>query len=238
MKTTKFLIITLLCVGLASAADARQKGHRHRAKHGKGKHHTAAKAKPAAPARPAAPATAAPVGGAPPAHHTLTPSVAIATPGGLWSYNADLTSGEIQANDGFTIFDFGGYVAGSIVAPADWVPSTALSGSPFGASAGPDDPTLTNLTFTYIGATINKKIGAETFTGFNASTTFTLDTAEDWRSQDHDAMSHLLATPASGTILVPAPGPAVPDGGATVALLGIGLTGLEAMRRLLRARKA
>jgi len=217
MKISRLLITTLLCVGVASVADARHKRPHHRP-HGP---------KPTVDVTPVTPP-----------HHTLTPSVATATPGGLWSYNADLTSGELQAGDGFTIFDFGGYVSGSIAAPVDWTPSTALTGSPFGASSGVDDPALTNLTFTYTGATVNRAIGATTFMGFNANTTFTAQASDDWRSQDHDALAHLLATPANGTILVPAPASQVPDGGPTVALLGLALTGIEATRRLVRGRKA
>src|SRR5437762_4053345 len=145
MKINRIVITTLLCVGVASAADARQRHHqRHR--------------------RGAAPTSATSTTLVP--HHTLTPSLASATPGGLWSYNADLTSGQLAAGDGFTIFDFGGYVAGSIAAPVDWTLSAALTGSPFGASSGVDDPALTNLTFTCTGTTMNRAFGATTFMGF------------------------------------------------------------------------
>ena len=214
MKINRIVITTLLCVGVASAADARQRHHqRHR--------------------RGAAPASATSTTLVP--HHTLTPSLASATPGGLWSYNADLTSGQLAAGDGFTIFDFGGYVAGSIAAPVGWTPTTALTGSPFGTSLGLDDPALVNLTFTYNGITINQAIGAQTFTGFTANTTDLGQVADDWASHDHDITS-APATEAQGTILVPSN--AVPDGGSTVALLGVALAGLEGLRRIVRTRKA
>jgi hypothetical protein len=212
MKINKVLITTLLCLGVVSAADARQRHHRHRR---------------ARPAPTSGTTQVVP-------HHTLTPSLASATPGGLWSYNADLKSGQLDAGDGFTIFDFDGYVAGSIAAPVDWTPSTALTGSPFGASLGLDDPALINLTFTYNGPTINQAIGAQTFTGFTANTTDLGQVADDWASLDHD-ISSAPATGAQGTILVPS---AVPDGGSTVALLGVALVGLEGLRRMVRTRKA
>src|SRR5437867_11282472 len=104
MKTIRLLIIALLCVGVASAADAKTKGHN---RHNKKGHQPPVESTPA------------------PTHHTVTPSLITATPGGLWSYNADLTSGQLVAGDGFTIFDFGGYVTGSIAAPADWAATTA-----------------------------------------------------------------------------------------------------------------
>jgi len=213
MRINKVLLTTLLCLAVASAADARQRRHRrHRA--------------------PAPTSGTALVPLVP--HHTLTPSLASATPGGLWSYNADLTSGQLAAGDGFTIFDFDGYVAGSIAAPVDWTPSTALTGSPFGASLGLDDPALINLTFTYNGPTINQAIGAQTFTGFTANTTSLGQVSDDWASHDHDITS-APATGAQGTILVP--GNTVPDGGSTVALLGVALAGLEGLRRIVRLRK-
>jgi hypothetical protein len=209
MKTTKLLIIILLCVGVASVADAKAKRH-HK------------KRKPPVPTQTS---------------HTITPSVITATAGGLWSYNADLTSGQLVAGDGFTIFDFGGYVDGSVIAPVDWVASTALTGSPFGTSLGPDNPALTNLTFTYTGLTINQTIGATTFTGFNATTTSLLQVIDDWVSKDHN-LDGTVATEHKDQILVPGGAPTVPDGGTTVALLGIGLAGLEGMRRMIRARNA
>jgi hypothetical protein len=210
MKIAKVLITTLLCVGVVSVADARQ---RHRKQ---------------------PPAVVVP----PPVHHTITPSLITATPGGLWSYNADLTSGNLVAGDGFTIFDFGGYVAGSVVAPVNWSASTSLTGgSIFGlASLGTDDPSLTNLTFTYTGATVVQTIGATTFTGFNANTTSLVQVIDDWVSRDH-GLDGSVSTEHRDQIIVPG-GSSVPDGGSTVALLGVALGALEATRRIVRARKA
>jgi hypothetical protein len=246
MKKTKLVIIALLCVGLASAADARQKGHRRHAKHGKAKHHTAAKTKPTRPARPAAAPPAAP---APAEHHTIAPNVISINSPGVWTYGANLTSGQVNVGDGFTIFDFGGYVDGSIFAPTGWTATPQLLGSVLTAPPPVgyvDDPAAINLLFTWQGPAIigPQKVGPPIALGeFGATTTFTSETMIAWSSRDHT-----FATPGhpsvpgelhADSILGPAPGPtSVPDGGATVALFGIGLTGLEAMRRMLRARKA
>ena len=67
-------------------------------------------------------------------------------------------------------------------------------------------------------------------------------TAEVWFVGD---LSGIITIPAtgfggyglSGWALFTAPGGAVPDGGATVMLLGITLGGMEAVRRMLRARE-
>ena len=246
MNKTRFVIIALLCVGLASAADARQKGHRHRAKHGKAKHHTAAKTKPNRPARPApAPPAAPATTSAPLGHHTISPNVESVNSPGVWTYGATLSSGTILPGDGFTIFDFGGYVDNSIFAPAGWTAVAQKLGSVLGVPAHPafpDNPNEFNLLFTFTGppTQIGPQHGMQTLGEFGATTTSTSTTFVSWSSRDHFPTGN---PPAAGTdhsdiIEAPAPVSAVPDGGATVALLGIGLTGLEAMRRTLRARKA
>src|SRR6185437_14718681 len=106
MKISKLLIVTLLCVGLASAADARQKKHRNGGRHhkNKGKHHHVVQPPAPTPAPSVAPVPA------PATHHTITPSVVSVNSPGVWTYDAMLSSGQVMNGDGFTIFDFGGYV--------------------------------------------------------------------------------------------------------------------------------
>src|SRR5436190_18298259 len=126
MKISRLLIITLLCVGLGSAADAKQKGHRRNGKH-HAKHHQAKKTTPVPPAvvMPPTPMPTTPAAG----HHTITPSVVSINSPGVWTYAAMLSSGQVLNGDGFTIFDFGGYVANSIFAPSGWDVSAQLTGS-------------------------------------------------------------------------------------------------------------
>jgi VPDSG-CTERM motif len=171
--------------------------------------------------------------------NTITPSVTLASTPGLWIYSADLTSGELHAGDGFTIFDFGGYVAGSVVAAPGWTASVALLGSIYGAPViDADNPGEVNLTFTYTGPPIQMVIGALPFTPFSALTTYTDVRVDSWISQDHEIGSPLvigdgpLGTVHRDTILVPATN--IPDGGSTVALLGLGLLAVDRMRRKLK----
>ena len=227
MKTAKFLIITLLCVGLASVADAKNKG-RHRAKKGK-KHHPTASATPAVPVPPA-----------PAGHHTITPFVISNNSPGTWTYGANLSSGAVNAGDGFTIFDFGGLVPGSVTAPAGWTitvgPGSVLSVPAIGTH--PDNPAIDNLLFIWSGATIGPTLGLQFLGNFTADTTSTGVTMVSWSSRDHDPAG-AVGAPHNDVIAAPAGGrTTVPEGGATVALLGIGLTSLEALRRMIRARKA
>jgi VPDSG-CTERM motif len=238
MKISKFLIVTLLCVGLASAADAKHKSHHH--KHHKKSHHHASN-KPT----PVPPVPMPPVPVVPPTpgseHHTITPSVVSINSPGVWTYAAMLSSGQVLNGDGFTIFDFGGYVANSIFAPAGWTATAQLTGSVLGVAppaSNPDNPALFNLLFTRSGGTEGPAIiGLLSLGHFGATTTSKDTTFVGWSSRDHFPTGH---PPSPGTdhadiILAPAAG-AVPDGGATVALLGIALGGLEGMRRLIRAR--
>jgi hypothetical protein len=240
MKISKLLIVTLLCVGLASAADAKQKRHRGAGKHhkNKGKHHQVVSNPTPAPTMAPVPAAAG--------HHTITPSVSMTKPPnmpGVWTYDAKVSSGTVMNGDGFTIFDFGGYVDGSIFAPVGWT-FTAGAGSVLGvAPVGfVDNPAIPNLLFTRSGGTIGPINGEQSLGEFGASTTFTSSTFVAWTSRDHLPFGNPPNAGAdhSDFIMAPAPGapPPVPDGGATVALLGIALAGVEGMRRMIRARKA
>jgi hypothetical protein len=145
--------------------------------------------------------------------------------------------------DGFTIFDFGGYVAGSIFAPAGWTAVAQLTGSVLGVAppaSNPDDPSLFNLLFTRTGGTLGPTSGIINLGNFGATTTFTSTTFVGWSSRDHFPTGNppLPGTDHADIILAPDAPRTVPDGGATVALLGIALTGLGAMRRMIGARKA
>lgn len=165
------------------------------------------------------------------AEATIAPSVAVVNSPGAWSYNASLTSGLLQAGDGFTIFDFGGYIAGSIVAPVNWTGVASPSGSPYGPDINSDSPFDFNLTFTYTGPTVLQTIGAQTFTGFGATTTVRLTSFDGWASRDHQPDGN-VGTVHTDLILVP-----VPEVSTTVAVLG-GLVFLGAVALRRKSRRA
>ena len=90
-----------------------------------------------------------------------------------FNYTATIATGDsIVAGNFFRVYDFFGYVPGSITAPADWVASTALSNPtpppnvlvPLG-----DDPAVPNLIWTYTGNAA--LIGPTTILNFTAQST-------------------------------------------------------------------
>ena len=71
----------------------------------------------------------------------------------------------------FTIYDFVGYVPGSVKAPAGWTAQVAFVGLTPSTQIPPDSPTIHNLTFVYTGATSPDK-GPLNVSGFSAESTF------------------------------------------------------------------
>jgi hypothetical protein len=172
---------------------------------------------------------------------TIAPYVVTTTSGGAWTYGGKVSSGQVNFGDGFTIFDFGGYVNASIFAPAGWTPTVQLSGSVLNVAPPVgyvDDPSLFNLLFTRTGTTVGPTNGVIDLGLFGATTTFTSTTLVGWSSRDHtpEIPGHpsMVAQPHADSILAPS----VPDSGPTVALLGIGLAGIEAIRRVLRSAQS
>lgn len=92
----------------------------------------------------------------------IVPQLDVVTPSGsnfTYSYNLSVAAGtRVNAGDYFTIYDFNGYVDGSVYHPADWTVSVQTQGmTPFGVEIrafGGDSPSAVNLTFTYTGPTI------------------------------------------------------------------------------------
>src|SRR5690606_8596686 len=128
---------------------------------------------------------------------TITPFVVSFDPGSSITYSAQLSDGELWGGpppsaglpvvgDGFTIFDIGGFVGiGDLPASGDWVATTTLTGSAYGTPAGGDDPSLMNVTFTYVGVSVEADNGTLLFLPFQVLTTATNTAFDDWVSRDH-----------------------------------------------------
>jgi hypothetical protein len=169
--------------------------------------------------------------------NTITPTTTAFTSGVSIVYSADLTSGELISGDGFTIFDLGGFTGFGPI-PANWTAVSSLLGpGTFGAPLGVDDPTLTNVTFTYTGAPQEMGIGLLPLGTFTVFTTGTFTVTDDWVSRDHllgqqGVIDGALGPGDRGQILVPRVGQiTVPDGGSSVLLLGAALCTMALFRR-------
>src|SRR5262249_27643751 len=81
-----------------------------------------------------------------------------------WTYAVTLpTDVRVQSGDYFTVYDFGGLVGGSIVAPDGWTASTSKVGPTPDRLNPQDDPTIDNLTWTYHGTGLTGQLGLGNF---------------------------------------------------------------------------
>ncbi len=150
-----------------------------------------------------------------------------------WQYAIVLpTDSQLRNGDYFTIYDFDGFVDGSQVAPsADWVFSSALLGPTPPKVLPIDDSSMLNLTWTYVGPTID--VGQIGLGNFMANSLYDDSKVGSFTSQSHRTSDGKLNTNVTTTD-VPAPRGSsnVPEP-ATLALAALGLPML-ALARLRR----
>jgi hypothetical protein len=154
-----------------------------------------------------------------------------------WTYAVVLpTDMKLQAGDYFTIYDFGGLVDGTIVAPDGWAGTVGNAG-PIPVGLHPNDSAaLPNLTFKYSGPTaLTGQVGLGNF--WAVSTVGTAAVTE-FTAQNRQASSGELDRNIVGTIAPGVPDPIDPPSGVpeptTLALAAIGLPLLAARRRFKR----
>jgi len=156
-----------------------------------------------------------------------------------WTYAVVLpTDMKLQSGNYFTIYDFGGLVPDSIVAPDGWTASVGKSTTaPVGLKPN-DNPLIEDITFTYHGDTIpSGQIGLGNFwavstVGKSVATEFTAQNPQfSTGSIDRNIVETIAPAPPGIT----PPPPPVPEP-ATLALAGLGLPLVGAVR-MIRRRK-
>ncbi len=159
----------------------------------------------------------------------------------IWSYTVNITAEQnATAGDFFTIYDFGAFIPGSNMQPADWTFSSSLVGITPAQTNPFDNPAIANLTWTYNGPTIAGTTSAGQNIGpFQVSTAgFQPEVAPGLRNSQFAAQGTLATGPNAGSkvdnvgqISVPA---AIPEP-STLALIagagGLGVIGRALARR-------
>lgn len=159
--------------------------------------------------------------------------------GGNYRYVYQATFGPdegLKTGDSLILFDFAGYVDGSVMGSGPWVASTELtSATPFIIPGETDDATLANLVFTYTGP--DNRVAGGPYSAFNlngigavsAFGTTTLDGFTSFTTKNNPADAAGTPLIQAGLAEVPS---AVPEPSSwALMILGFGLTGLAARRR-------
>jgi len=149
-----------------------------------------------------------------------------------WTYAIVLpTDSQLQSGDYFTIYDFGGLIAGSTTAPTGWSVSIANLGTTPDLLNPTDNGSIPNLTFTYSGATINTgQTGLGNFWADSAfsSSTDSYFTARTHRTSDGRPDSNITET----VVPVPTAPPSLPEPTTlALAILGLPLLGVARLVR-------
>ena len=160
----------------------------------------------------------------------------------FFSYAIAVPSGDsIATGNFFRIYDFDGYVPGSITAPAGWTASVALTNNvppPTVVLNHGDDPAIFNLVFTYTGST--PLLPGAPITGFTATTT---DNAISANPKDAVAQFTSTSSPGVGSfdayigniavptnVAVPEPASMISSGlGMMILAAGYGIRGRRKM---------
>jgi len=155
-----------------------------------------------------------------------------------WTYSIVLPSDmQLQAGNYFTIYDFGGFQSGSIVAPEGWSSSVANDTAPPVGLRPTNNPEIEDLTFLYNGPTIpSGQIGLGNFWGVSSvgSSVVTQFTAENIQFSTGNIDRNIVDTLAPAPAVIPPP-TGVPEP-TTLALAGLGLPLLGGVR-LFRRKK-
>ena len=166
-----------------------------------------------------------------------------------WTYQGTLGPDEgVRSGDRLIIYDFAGYIDGSIFTPSANLVGTVENTSPSGVVTPgfTDDPSIPNLVFTYVGPDFRNTGGPFPpldFDGLGARSTFSVEAIDSFftltTKNNPDGVpggsNSPLFTLGRGT--VPSPSPAVPEPASWALMIGgFAAAGLALRRRGRTAR--
>jgi hypothetical protein len=156
----------------------------------------------------------------------IIPTLFSTTPSGsnfTWDYTGIVTSNQtVTTGDYFTIYDFGGYVSGSGIAPVGWTFTAQLIGITPSDVSPADDPSLFNLTWTYIGT--NPIVGDADLGGhFTADSIYSDPTRDNFTAQATRSNGPQAGTKVDNIGMIDVP---VPEMSALLPILSVCGAGL------------
>jgi hypothetical protein len=127
-----------------------------------------------------------------------------------WTYGVVVTTDvNVNAGDSFTIYDIGGFNAGTVVAPDGWSISQATTTPPLPGVHPNDNPNLMDLTFTYAGSTPIQ--GQSGLGNFSVISDFSEGTSSEFTSRVHRQVDGRIETTITSTDSPGVPDPVIPD---------------------------
>jgi len=162
-----------------------------------------------------------------------------------WTYSVVIPTDQyVTAGDYFTIYDFEGLTDSPITMPDGWSVSIADFGKTPGLTTPIDDPSKTNLTFTYNGDPIHGAVGAGNFAASSTMNetgdgqfTSRVHRESDNKTEDTITFADIPRPTTGGGNPPPPPPPSETPEPATLALMGIGLP-IVGLTRFFRRKKA